>query len=150
MSTKAFGRAAAVAGKVAVDKGEDADFIEVPVVDYIDEDDNEVVRTLKAYIPSPGQVAVLMSSIGRGMTMQTAIAGVINFFVAILDEDDAGFIERKLLNGRDPFDLPDVQEIIEYLVGEWSGNPSVSLSGSSPSQKRSGPKSSTRTTKSTS
>lgn len=87
----------------------------------------------RAFRPSDGQLAVLMASTGRHSSTQEQIAGLINFFVAVLDEDSHTYIVNKLLDRKDPFGLEKVQEIMEWMVEEWSGRPTQQPSASTPS-----------------
>lgn len=101
----------------------------------------------RAREPKDGQVAVLMASTGRHSGTQDQIAGIINFFVSVLDADTHQFIVNKLLDPEDDFGLEapednpeaaSVQGIMEYLMEEWSGRPTKSSSASSASPKRGG------------
>lgn len=101
----------------------------------------------RARDPKDGQVGVLMAMTGRHSSTEEAIAGVINFFVSVLDPDSHSFVVSKLLDPDDEFGLepPDdnpeaasVQGILEYLMEQWSGRPTKSSSASSGSQKRGG------------
>jgi hypothetical protein len=104
----------------------------------------------KFYQPQDGQVAVLMASTGKHSSEQEQVAAFINFFVGVLDDDTHTYIVSKLLNRKDPFGLAEVQEILEYMMEVWSGNPTQSFSASTPSPKPVGRRSTPRTTKSTS
>lgn len=87
-----------------------------------------------AYEPEPAQFAMLMASIGRGSSEMEKMAGIINFFVKILDDRGAAHIESRLLDRKDPFDLDKVEEIIDWLTEEWSGRPTQSSPASTPSR----------------
>jgi hypothetical protein len=102
-------------------------------------------REVTAYQPQDGQLAMLLASIGRGSSETDKIAGAINFFVAILSEPDAAWIEVRLLDRKDDFGIQQVEEVMEWLVEQWSGRPTKSLSVSTPSPESTGP-SSTPTT----
>ena len=98
-----------------------------------------------AYRPSDGQLAFLMASTGRHSSTEEQIAGIINFFVAVLDDDSHNYVVSKLLDRKDKFGIEQVQEIMEWLVSEWSGRPTKSPSGSTSSPPSTG-RSSTRPT----
>jgi len=104
--------------------------------------DGELVR---AYKPSDGQLAFLMASTGRHSSPEEQIAGIINFFVATLDDESHTFIVNKLLNRRDPFGIEQVQNIMEWMIEEWSGRPTKSPSGSTRSRQSGGRKSTEQT-----
>lgn len=95
----------------------------------------------RAYRPKDGQLAVLMASTGKHSSNEEQIAGVINFFVAVLDDESQSYIISKLLDRKDPFGIDEVQEIMEWMVEEWSGRPTQPLSVSTPSQTSIGPSS---------
>lgn len=111
------------------------------------EDDDNVIEfaidgtMCKAYKPKDGQLAVLMASTGRHSSQQEMIAGIINFFVAVLDEDSHSYVVSRLLDRRDAFGIEQVQNIMQWLIGEWSGRPTKSPSGSTTSQQTDGPNS---------
>ena len=88
----------------------------------------------KAYRPKDGQLAVLMATTGRHSSNEEQVAGLINFFVAVLDDESHSYIVSRLLDRRDSFGLEQVQDIMEWMVEEWSGRPtrSPSVSTSSP------------------
>lgn len=86
------------------------------------------------YFPGEGQLAYLLASTGRHSSAQEQIAGLINFFVAVLDDESHQYVVNRLLDRRDEFGIDQVQKIMEWMVGEWSGRPtkSPSVSTSSP------------------
>lgn len=83
---------------------------------------------LAAYQPTDGQLALLMSSIGRHTNVQTRIAGIIDFFVNVMDEPSAEYITDRLLSRTDPLGIEQVQEVMEWMVEEWTGRPTQPLS----------------------
>lgn len=107
-------------------------------------------QVVKAYRPTDGQIAVLMASLGRHTAQSTKVAGVVDFFVATLDDDSYDYVVNRLLSREDPLDLNQVQEVIEWLIEEWSGRPIQKSSGSTRSRATGGQRSRPRTTKSTS
>lgn len=102
-------------------------------------------RDLLAFKPSEAQYAVLIADVSRHTTTQTKIGGVINFFDSVLDDDGSAYVTRRLLERKDPFGLGDVQEIVEWLVEEWSGRPTRRSPGSTQSRSSGGQKSTPRT-----
>lgn len=95
----------------------------------------------KCYHPGDGQLAYLMASMGRHTSTQERVAGVVNFFVAVLDADSQQYVIGRLLDRGDPFGITEVQQIMEWMVEEWAGRPTKSPSGSTPSRQRGGRKS---------
>lgn len=99
----------------------------------------------RAYRPSDGQLAFLMASTGRHSNSQEQIAGLINFFVAVLDDDSHNYVVNRLLDRKDPFGIEQVQAIMEWMVEEWSGRPTRSPSVSTTSPPTTGQSSTPRT-----
>ena len=102
-----------------------------------------------AYTPEPGQVDFLMASNDRHTPMAQKIAGFINFFMAVMDEDTATHLSGRLLDRNDPFDVDQVENIFNDLMEEWGGRPTQSSTGSTPSRRTGGRKSTQRTPTST-
>jgi hypothetical protein len=106
-------------------------------------------RECRVYQPSSGQMAVLLASVSRTQDWTTQIAGIINFFVEVLDESSNSYIVGRLLDRTDPFGLDEVQSIIEWMVEDWTGRPMPSPSVSTPSRRNGGRKSTQPTPAST-
>ena len=107
-------------------------------------------RECTCYKPDAAQFAVLMASISRQNDWTQQVAGVINFFASVLDQPSHAYLTGRLLDREDPFGVEDVQHIIEWMVEEWSGRPTQSPSGSTPSRQNGGPRSTQPTHKLTS
>jgi hypothetical protein len=88
--------------------------------------------------PGDGQIAMLMASTGRHSKQVDQISGVINFVTAILPEEDRNHLVDRLLDYDDPYGVADIQKVLEYLIGEWSGRPTEQPSGSGGSPKPDG------------
>jgi hypothetical protein len=112
--------------------------IEVPIKDP---ETKEVVHTLVAYPPGEGQLVAFMTTSASWTTMPERIAGAMEFMVSLVSEEDHGWIVRRLLDRQDPFGGTHVLAIIEGLMEEWSGRPTERPSGSSPSRRTGGRKS---------
>lgn len=95
--------------------------------------------------PPDGPLAVLMATTTRHSATEEQVAGTINFLAAVVDDDTHKLLVAKLLDRNDKFGIAEIQEILEWLIGEWSGRPTQSRSGSTPSRKNSGQKSTRRT-----
>lgn len=88
--------------------------------------------------PTSAQVAYLTAALHKRAATETQIAGAINFCMAIMDHDTSAYLSDKLLDLTDPFDLENLQDIIEWLVEEWSGRPTEPSSDSTDTQDGSG------------
>lgn len=95
----------------------------------------------RAYKPKDGQLAVLMATNTRHSSQEEQIAGLINFFVAVLDDTSHSYIVSRLLDRKDPFGIEQVQGIFEWMVEQWSGRPTRQPSVSTQSRKTDGQKS---------
>lgn len=88
---------------------------------------------LYAYLPSEGQMVLLL-----GLASDTADAGssssmVMDVFWELMDDDTRRHLRRRLLSRTDRFGLGDVMNIIEWLVEESSARPTTPPSGSTSS-----------------
>lgn len=88
--------------------------------------------------PAPGQLAYLMASTGRGASGSDAVAGVINFMISVVDKEAASHLQSRLLDPDDNFEVEDIENILEWLVEEWTGNPTGEPSGSTSSPSTTG------------
>lgn len=95
----------------------------------------------RAFRPKDGQLAVLMATTGRHSSSNEQVAGIINFFCAVLDDESQSYVISRLLDRKDSFGVEQVQDIMEWMIEEWSGRPTVSPSVSTPSPPSGGPKS---------
>lgn len=100
--------------------------------------------------PRDGQIAMLMASTGRHSKQSEMIAGIINFVTAILPSDERNILVDRLLDWDDPFGSDDIQNVLEYLIGEWTGRPTKLPSGSGESPSPGGQNSTPPTPASTS
>lgn len=112
-----------------------------------DEDENTEYRfkidgrECIAYRPQPGQLAVLLATNARHSSEEEQIAGLINFFVAVLDHDSHSYIVNRLLDRTDRFGLKQVRGVFDWMVEQWSGRPTQPPSVSTPSPPTTGPSS---------
>lgn len=116
-----------------------------PITFPIKNPDGTTDRELTAYFPGDGQIAALMATSASFSSMPERVAGAINFLVSVLGDDDHSYIVNRLFDARDPFGAAHVQDILEGLVEEWTGRPTKLPSGSTPSRRTGGRKSTQRT-----
>ena len=117
-----------------VDKGTEFDLVRKGR----DDEGNEIEverRSLIAYRPKDGQVAMLMARMGRHSSTQDKMAGIIDFFVEVLGREDHEYVVNRLLDREDPFGFGEVTDVMEYLMEEWAGRPTKPSRGSTPSRK---------------
>lgn len=76
-------------------------------------------RTLTCHPPKEGQIALMMARMSRHASTNDKIAGIIDLFVEVLDEQDHQYVVDRLLDRKDPFGIAQVTEVMTYLVEEW-------------------------------
>lgn len=99
-------------------------------------------RELRAYQPTEGQLIFMLAATGRGQSADQRMAAIINIMLASLRDDDADYMEARLLT-RDPKKRlkPEmIESVFEYLVEEWFARPTQPSSGSAESQPSAGQK----------
>lgn len=140
MSVKQF--KAAVAEHVEADS-EDAVKFDLHKTRINEQGEEEILETreMVALNPDPAQVAMLMASLGRGSTQTDRIAGMVNFFVNVFDTDSAEYLEQRLLDRKDGFGPDQVEDILAFLMEEWSARPTQRPSDSTSSPPSAGPSS---------
>jgi hypothetical protein len=120
----------------------------------IDQDGNKIVEEkyiafqldgheLHAYPPLDGQLAFMLAALGRGQTADQRFAAIINIMLSSLRDEDADYMEGRLLS-RDPkkrLPVKKIEEIFEFLTVEWFARPTQPPSDSASSQPSDGPKS---------
>src|SRR5215467_3022070 len=85
-------------------------------------DDDEVIEFMvdgtpcKAYPPSPGQVALMYSALSEHARDDKRIAGIVDFFFGLLDDNGNKVLANRLLDRNDPFELDQLTEIMTWLV----------------------------------
>lgn len=95
----------------------------------------------KAYPPGTGQLAVMIAMTNKNASTEEAIAGIVNFFVSLLDDDSRNHVINRLLDRRDPFGIENIQEIMQGMTEDWSARPTQLSSGSASSPPTTGPSS---------
>lgn len=104
----------------------------------------------KAYRPLPSQFAIAVSATGPRRDVATKLAGVIDFMVEVLDDEGQAYITNRLMDRKDPFGLEELEQIMEWMIEEWTARPTERPSGSTRSASSVGPRSRRATTKRTS
>ena len=89
--------------------------------------------TLSAKPPTTGQLALFLRG-GRELGFES-ISSLFEFMSDVLDDADWRKVEGHL---RDGLDVNILSNIAAYLIGEWSGRPTVPSSNSSPTRSTTG------------
>lgn len=122
--------------KVAADRAVDG----VEVVERLDFTIDGTEETLWAYVPSAGQLVLLTAAAGaRDATRQSA--EFMETFWSLVEPETGDILRARMLDARDPFGLPDVLNIIEWLAEESTGRPTRPSDDSSGSRTNSGDRS---------
>lgn len=99
-------------------------------------------ETWVATPPTGGQMALVMAAQAEYATPVERIRGLIDFLDSVLDETGRERFRARLMDGNDPFDFPDVEGIIEWLMEEWSALPPTQPADYLPSRRSTGKRSS--------
>lgn len=89
---------------------------------------------LRAYLPSEGQMVLILGVASDLTDAGQASAAVMDVFWELLEEDTRRHLRRRLLSRTDPFGLGDIMNIIEWLVEESTARPTQQPSASTPSR----------------
>jgi hypothetical protein len=125
----------------ARDEQDDFGFdVEFAVVDDRKEkDDPQRRRVMTAYKPSRGQVLALQALAGDDLRANTEVISFgIRFLNSLLESEDRRYISRRLMDMKDPFGEEEIAEILEYIIGEWTGKAGGSQPASRASRRTSG------------
>lgn len=90
-------------------------------------------------VPGDGQIAFLMANSADRIEATKKIGALLNFFDSVLDDDTHAYVSNRLLDQKDKFGIENIQEILAYLMEEWSGRPTQRPSGSTSLPPPSGP-----------
>jgi hypothetical protein len=97
---------------------------------------------LRAYRPEVGQVAIMYARMDDTVAADSErIAAMIDFFMGLLDKESRRLLTRRLMDRDDDFEMEDVNDILNWLMEEWSGRPTRPSSASSRSRQNGGRKS---------
>lgn len=89
-------------------------------------------RELRAFQPTDGQLAFMLAALGRGQSADQRFAAIINIMLSSLRDEDADYLEGRLLS-RDPkkrLPIKQVEAIFEHLTEEWFARPTQPSSDS--------------------
>ena len=133
---KQFGDAA----RKSKDRGIEDDTLDVMILD----------RQVTLHSPGSGSLAYLAMSIAGAGNDLVQMGQVINFIMSIFGDDDARYVRGLLLDRDSGFDAEDIMELAIWIVEEWSDRPTKPSTGSSPSRRTTGARTTGATRKVTS
>lgn len=91
-----------------------------------------------AYPPTTAMFALFMASQSDTREVQDKVAGLVDFLDQLIDEEQRITFHRALLDRDHPLSFTMLQDIVEWLVEEWSARPTQESSDSSPQQRTGG------------
>ena len=97
-------------------------------------------REIVIHPPHTGAFIYLNNLLGVNNPLQVA-GGLIEFLCELVEDTDARWIGRLILDKESGFDVYDVEEILTDLIEDWGERPTTPASGSSPSQATTGKRS---------
>ena len=100
-------------------------------------------REVTVFPPHAGAFIYLNNMLGLSDPLRVA-SGLIEFLCSLVEDIDARYIGRLILDHNSGFDVYDVEEILTDLVEDWGERPTKPASGSSPSQATTGKPSTAR------
>lgn len=102
-------------------------------------------QEMRAYKPTEGQFALLMVAMGRHASNMDQFAGIIDFFISVLDEQSEHYVISRMQTRDNIIPLENIVEIMEWMIEEWGGRPFQKPSVSTSSRRNGGRKSTART-----
>jgi len=102
-------------------------------------------QEMRAYKPTEGQFALLMVAMGRHASSMDQFAGIIDFFISVLDEPSEHYVIQRMQTRDNIIPLEKIVEIMEWMIEEWGGRPFQKPSASTSSPRTGGRKSTART-----
>lgn len=100
---------------------------------------------LRAYQPSEGQFALLMMAMGRYTTQTDQFAGILDFFIQVLDSESERHVLDRMSQRETTIDMDTIADILTWMIEEWGGRPFQNRSASTSSRRNGGRKSTPRT-----
>jgi hypothetical protein len=102
-------------------------------------------KELRAFKPTEGQFALLVMAMGRHASEMDQFAGIIDFFIQVLDEPSQRYVIDRMMSRNDIIPMSEIVDIMEWMIEEWGGRPFQKQSGSTSSPGKGGRKSTART-----
>ena len=93
---------------------------------------------LYAYLPTEGQLVLIMGAMSDIGNPQEQAATVLDTFWSLLEEDSRAVLRRRLADRHDTFGVGDILNIVEWIVEEVAARPTQSSLASMPSRATSG------------
>lgn len=98
-------------------------------------------QEMRAYKPTEGQFALLMMAMGRYQAQTDQVAGVIDFFINVLDEPSKAYVVKRMMGRTNIIPAEQIVDILYWMIEEWGGRPTQSPSVSTSSRRNGGRKS---------
>ena len=89
--------------------------------------------------PEDGEYSVLLASIGRFKSLGEKVGAAVDLFAEVYDQESQEYLIGRLMDPRDrAFGFPQVADLLEVMVEEWTGRPTQASSGSTPRRRKTG------------
>lgn len=96
-------------------------------------------REVTLHSPGSGQLSYLAATLYSYEGTLEQLGGLINFIANLLEEEDARWFKKALLDNDIDFDGEDVLDLCYYIIEEWSQDrPTKPSSGSASPRRRTG------------
>lgn len=96
------------------------------------------------YPPTTAMFALFLASQAETRSIQDQMAGVVDLLDGLLEPDQRPTFHKRLLDRKHPLDFEVLQDIIAWLLEEWTARPTQESPDSSTSRKTTGRKSTGR------
>jgi hypothetical protein len=96
---------------------------------------------LYAMMPTESDVALVAGAMSQYAEDGEKVVAIFDLFWSLMDDATGRHLRRRLRNRSDPFGIPDVMNVLEWIVEERTGRPTKPSSGSTASQPSTGARS---------
>lgn len=96
---------------------------------------------LYALMPTESDIALVAGAMSQYAEDAEKAVAVLDLFWSLMDLETARHLRRRMRDRKDPFGVPDVMNVLEWVVEEATGRPTKPSSGSTASQPSTGARS---------
>lgn len=96
---------------------------------------------LYALMPTESDVALAAGALSQYAEDGEKVVAVLDLFWSLMTEDTARHLRRRLRDRKDRFGVPDIMNVLEWIIEERTGRPTKPSSGSTASPPSTGARS---------
>lgn len=96
---------------------------------------------LYALMPTEADVALAAGALSQYAEDGEKVVAILDLFWSLMDDETARYLRRRLRDRKDRFGVPDVMNVLEWIIEERTGRPTKPSSGSTASQPSTGARS---------